>query len=106
MANGRELAEQQQHVRDIFKRIDRVGVLLTRQSRSGLRRFYRVIVCDPEIGIYTPTGAIASALGLRVVDGIGGKMEIALDGGAFDGQHEIAQALFRVLGREIALDRL
>lgn len=102
--HGRELAEQQAHVRDMLAHTQRIAVLLSGMFRD--HRYYRVIVMDKHGSFYTPTGAIAAALGMRVVDGVCGHMEIVLAGGNFDGHHEIASELGKLLGRELAFDRL
>lgn len=104
--HGIELAQQQQHVREMLEGVERIGVLLVRAS--GERRFYRVIVTAPKNRgmLYTPTGAIAAALGYRIVDGTAGAIEIVLDGGNFDGHHEIAADLAKLCGRTFELDRM
>lgn len=102
--HGRELVEQRNHVRDMLQHAQRIAVLCT--VTRGERRYYRVIVTNKHGEFYSPTGAIAAALGFRVVDGEAGHIEIVLNGGNFDGHHEIASELGKLLGRELAFDRL
>lgn len=104
--HGAELRAQQDHVRDMVARAQRIAIMCTRVSRAG-RRFYRIIAMDGRRKqLYTPTGAVAAALGLRVVDGVGGHVELVLDGGQYVGGEELAAALSTLVGKELQIDQL